>query len=433
MKWILWLVSTLLVAGYFLRQLDDGRRTAFLPGATTSGHHQIEERCELCHTPRMGVKRDACIACHGEDLEAADDSHPRAKFQDPRMAELVEKLDARECTPCHVEHRPKMTGRIGLTLPADYCVECHADIGRERASHQGLSFTTCGDTGCHNFHDNRALTSEFLERHLHEPELRANASTTPLVPSARLHAPAAEAPDALGELVLSPGEAQRFAESAHHAREVGCNDCHEDAEGRVVRAPDATRCAACHENQQRGFERGKHGMRVQAALSPLRPALARMAMRPEAAQREVSCVSCHGAHDFDRVTASVESCLGCHDDEHSRAYGQSKHATLLAQHDDAARAVTCATCHMPSVEDASGQAHVEHAQTSTLRPRDEMARLVCIDCHGLQFSFDALADDALVRRNFLGRPTRSVQSLHMTQRALEHSSMTKPPRATPED
>jgi hypothetical protein len=88
---------------------------------------------------------------------------------------------------------------------------------------------------------------------------------------------------------------------------------------------------------------------------------------------------------------------------------------------------------MPSVEDASGQAHVEHAQTSTLRPRDEMARLVCIDCHGLQFSFDALADDALVRRNFLGRPTHSVQSLRMTQRALEHSSMTKPPRATPED
>lgn len=36
-----------------------GSRTIFLPGATTDGHHQIEESCASCHTPFKGVSNDA--------------------------------------------------------------------------------------------------------------------------------------------------------------------------------------------------------------------------------------------------------------------------------------------------------------------------------------------------------------------------------------
>ena len=41
-----------------------------------------------------------------------------------------------------------------------------------------------------------------------------------------------------------------------------------------------------------------------------------------------------------------------------------------------------------------------------------MIRSVCLDCHGLGFALDALADADLVRRNFRGRSTHKVESIH---------------------
>ncbi len=34
-----------------------------------------------------------------------------------------------------------------------------------------MGFDTCNDAGCHNFHNNRALYTDFLVKHLHEPDL----------------------------------------------------------------------------------------------------------------------------------------------------------------------------------------------------------------------------------------------------------------------
>ncbi len=36
---------------------------------------------------------------------------------------------------------------------------------------QDMAFDTCKDSGCHNFHNNRALYTDFLVKHLHEPAL----------------------------------------------------------------------------------------------------------------------------------------------------------------------------------------------------------------------------------------------------------------------
>ena len=47
---------------------------------------------------------------------------------------------------------------------------------------------------------------------------------------------------------------------------------------------------------------------------------------------------------------------------------------------------------------------VTHNQNDNLRPNEKMVRSVCGNCHGLQFTLDALADPALVERNFKGRP-----------------------------
>ena len=56
---------------------------------------------------------------------------------------------------------------------------------------------------------------------------------------------------------------------------------------------------------------------------------------------------------------------------------------------------------------------MQHDQNANLRPREKMLHSVCLDCHGLAFSIDALADEGLVRTNFRGRPAAHVESISM--------------------
>ena len=150
----MWAALSLALAGYLAARLLGPDKTVFLPGATTSGHHQIELACGVCHQDAFGggpVLQDACINCHGAELAAADDSHPQAKFTDPRNADRLRDIDARQCIACHVEHRPDITGAMGVTLPVDFCISCHAGIGDERPTHAGLDHMTCQTAGCHHF------------------------------------------------------------------------------------------------------------------------------------------------------------------------------------------------------------------------------------------------------------------------------------------
>ena len=48
---------------------------------------------------------------------------------------------------------------------------------------------------------------------------------------------------------------------------------------------------------------------------------------------------------------------------------------------------------------------VNHNQNANLTPNEKMLRTVCLQCHGLQFSMDALADRNLILSNFSGRPS----------------------------
>src|ERR1043165_635746 len=120
--WIVWsLASVVLAALLTAGLLNDSAvgepalahvRGWFSPGPLSAGHYQIQLSCESCHTSRFGgreVLQDACVSCHGAELTAADDKHPLAKFNDPRNAELLSKLDARECVTCHTEHQPQIT------------------------------------------------------------------------------------------------------------------------------------------------------------------------------------------------------------------------------------------------------------------------------------------------------------------------------------
>jgi formate-dependent nitrite reductase cytochrome c552 subunit len=422
-------------------------REVFLPGKTTHGHYQIELACESCHSSpfkgRDGLQA-SCERCHGQELKDAIDKHPSSKFTDPRNAELTEKLDATLCVTCHVEHRPEITKKMGVTLAGDFCFHCHQDIAKDRPSHKGMAFDTCNSAGCHKFHDNRALYEDFLAKHLETPahlarqwlparNFRAVASDFPGYPSDRFPLKAQTAPDAPASLMKSksPEAAADWLATAHAQSGVNCSGCHqvekEGAKGWVER-PDHKVCATCHEPETKGFLAGKHGMRLAEGLSPMTPGRARQPMHAKAAKSELSCTSCHSAHRFDTKKAAVEACSGCHRDGHTAAYEGSPHHALwkkeLAGELPPGSGVSCASCHMPRDEyrvpgtDAKRML-VQHNQSDNLRPNEKMIRPVCMSCHGLGFSIDALADEKLIAGNFAGKPRAHIQSIDMVAKRVK--------------
>ena len=61
---------------------------------------------------------------------------------------------------------------------------------------------------------------------------------------------------------------------------------------------------------------------------------------------------------------------------------------------------------------------VDHNQNNTLRPNEKMIRSVCLNCHGLQFSINSLADESLIRLNFTGKSSLHIKSLDMVAQEL---------------
>jgi predicted CXXCH cytochrome family protein len=347
---------------------------------------------------------------------------------------MLTHVDARSCLSCHREHRPEARQRGSVSVASDFCFPCHADIATERPSHQGLAATSCADVACHNYHDNRALYEDLLTRERAIPALRS-AGTLPLT--------SAIAPfkDALspGDADIQEGEAARdarasWARSSHAAGGVNCRDCHAPAalasaavaDGAATadvrwKVPAAT-CGGCHPAERAGFEASKHGMRLGVGLSAMQPELARLPMHGGARGRSLDCNSCHRAHEFDRLEAAVEACEGCHDDRHTRSYRGSSHFALMqsewAGRAEAGTGVSCASCHLPRRavrREGRRQVLAIHNQNDNLRPVDRMARDVCMHCHGLGYALEALADRALVERNFIGAPGKARTAMSLVK------------------
>lgn len=465
--WALWAVLTVAVAGVaFAKLYVVGDRTVLLPGQTAGAHHQLEIACETCHTSdafssQSKIRKDinkTCTTCHKDELKAADDSHPLKKFTNPRMAAYWEQVDGRFCTSCHAEHQPEVTGPMMVTLPGDYCVACHSqgeqDIRKDRASHADLTFDTCASSGCHNYHDNRALYEDFLVKHADAPWISAQ----PIVAAAALARPGrAFSPEQI-EAYLAKADAPAtnddiahdWAASAHAAADVTCAGCHAPEAAAWTDTPDQDVCADCHKPAAKSFSLGRHGMRGHAKIAKQRdvqkrlkalgwkdppealvasletyltdPGMpqamrtdeARVTLTPDAHGQDMTCISCHSPHREEPDVTAVTACLTCHGDDHSQSYEDSPHADLwhaeLAGTAAPGTGVTCATCHMPQAE-AKGMAVTNHNQNDTLRPNEKMIRPVCLECHGLGFGIDALADPALIANNFSGQPNRHVESI----------------------
>lgn len=469
-----WWLASLAAAGVAAAWMTvGGERGLVLTGPLSDAHHQIGMACESCHAaPVFAAAEDAeaalnkaCLDCHDSELRAADDSHSVREFRNPRMAVYRERLDARLCTSCHVEHSPEITRKGAVTVAADFCVACHGegeqDVRAARPSHAGLGFDTCAD--CHNYHDNRALYADFLVKNAHQPwladdpvhALSARQRTLSVPPVAPLALSDAIAPaTALADQAI----ARRWAGSGHALSSVNCAACHapsappdatpEEVEQDWTVAPPFSVCRDCHRVQARTFAAGRHGMRQHPLISPPRePASgrigawlpaeiagwfaddphpqrmtageARIAMRPGAASEALDCGACHGSHAADTREAAVGACASCHNEAHTLAYFDSPHHALWEAELSGAAApgsgVSCATCHMTRTE-RRGTIVVSHNQNDNLRPNEKMIRTVCLDCHGLGFSLDSLADPDLVARNFNGRPAVHVESIEWALR-----------------
>lgn len=444
--WITWATASLLLFGYLGYRMLGDDKTVYVTGIATDGHHQIEQKCELCHTKPFGggeVIQDACVNCHGDELKHIDDSHPKSKFVDPRNAALVSILDARYCSSCHVEHQQPRTRAMGVTLPDDFCYRCHQDIGNDRASHKDLPFNGCASAGCHNYHDNRSLYEDFLVKQGRQPDLLAN----PQLPQRNLaeffyrkHGENARPLsindiDAAGESYTNPVILGQWATSAHAGGGVNCSVCHQPGKSSWSEKPGTAQCQSCHQQESKGFSSGKHGMRDAAGLGPMSPALARIPMHKDARDKSLDCNSCHNPHSVDLVPARVDSCLQCHNDEHSVAYNSSPHAQVpkgkgklnSINQRQASQQVTCASCHMPRLnvnDEGIDRIMVQHNQNDNLRPNEKMARQICLQCHGMQFTLDSLADKDLIKRNFTGRAKTRIPSIDWA--LLRGQSSSKP-------
>lgn len=484
--WVLWITLSLAIATVLATRLFlAGDRTVMLPGETNGVHHQLEVACGTCHAEdafestkdQVKALNKTCVTCHKEELNLANDSHPIKKFKDPRMAALWEKIDARNCTSCHLEHQPEtLTVAGAVNLPMDFCIACHSegtrDVRANRESHANIDdYTTCASAGCHNFHDNRALYEDFLVKHaaapwlaeepIHKFSVTARARTGPEDIEVYLASVAAPA------VARDKGIETDWAHSAHAMEDVGCATCHAPkaktpegvAEAWVDEVPIKT-CNKCHRGEVKSFSEGRHGMRNHPKVGKARkpekeirtltgikldkdgkaaeilayltdptppPAMstaeARVPLHPDA-HGDLTCSTCHTAHDPDIKRAAVEACTSCHADNHTAAYEDSPHHDLwqaeLAGDLPPGSGVTCATCHMPRVEDFdTGDVFVMHNQNMFLRPNEKMIRPVCLDCHGLGFAIDALSDPALVAKNFNGQPSVHIESIDWAMRRVE--------------
>ena len=449
--WFIWLgLMSILIAyfSYTLTVSDD--KTIFMPGELTGGHHQIGVSCDSCHGESFtdeDTMQNSCIDCHGDQREKPFDSHPREKFTDPRNADRLENINALYCVTCHVEHQPELADKTGLTQAKDFCVHCHEDIAEDRPSHEGMEFDTCASSGCHNYHNNRSLYTDFLVKHMDEDDTLKKA----LLPEKELASVLDEIAtyphdrypvttltlkdiDAPAKVLvkISDDIRQDWSTTAHANIGANCSSCHLDETEQTednswIEKPDHKSCVKCHDTEVSHFMQGKHGMRLKLNLPAMTPADARLPMKEDSSHKLLGCNSCHQAHQYDLETASIESCLSCHDDKHSLAYKESPHYTLWNKEQSGelpeGSGVSCASCHMPrvavDVSDWLRRTVVQHNQNINLVPNDKMIRSTCLNCHGLEFSIDSLADEALISNNFNGKPTVHIESIDMARKENE--------------
>ncbi|MEO1620108.1 MAG: hypothetical protein AAFU53_03640 [Cyanobacteria bacterium J06632_3] len=218
---------------------------------------------------------------------------------------------------------------------------------------------------------------------------------------------------------------QQWETSAHALNDVNCASCHQNEETKAfVANPTYESCQSCHEQPTGTFLLGKHGIRLLEGETPLTPAMAHIPMKQDAFDKQMTCNACHNVHTVNTMQAAVDSCLTCHNDTHSLNYENSAHGKAVLANSTLPRPgadqVTCATCHLPRTGVKKGDGvvvNVNHNNTYTLKPRNRMVGEVCMNCHGVEYSFNSIFDDELVEADFDRPPTLAHQTFDLMRAA----------------
>ncbi len=154
---------------------------------------------------------------------------------------------------------------------------------------------------------------------------------------------------------VTPGAVRDWRASKHSRNGVDCSVCHGTDHTRLS-MPTPQTCGACHADQLKGHQAGKHGVGWQLHAKAGR-LLAQYKEMQEAGCNtchsvEKKCDSCHTRHKFDAAEArKPEACSTCHmgpDHSQYEYYENSKHGVIYSAEGDTGRAPTCVTCHMVS-------------------------------------------------------------------------------------
>ncbi|MEO6041667.1 MAG: cytochrome c3 family protein [Croceibacterium sp.] len=107
---------------------------SWTPGALSSAHHALEDKCEACHVePFVAVRDNACLACHQTIADHAAQPrqalargfpHGFAALQGD-VARAFHKPGPGACTDCHTEHEG--AGRMEPTREK-FCADCHGSM-----------------------------------------------------------------------------------------------------------------------------------------------------------------------------------------------------------------------------------------------------------------------------------------------------------------
>jgi Zn finger protein HypA/HybF involved in hydrogenase expression len=272
------------------------------------------------------------------------------------------------------------------------------------------------------------LYEDFMLRHLDEPALLAD-KTLPLRNELKrwlkrnpkvkqLTEKEHNAPPRIHDNTII----SQWSNSAHAITAVNCQDCHQSNETRPFSHIQLNKsCNNCHQEQFEQFNQSQHGIRLGLDLTPMTPEQARLTMR-ENVQTELTCSTCHDPHSLDTVTATIDACLNCHNDEHSTNYKASPHFKLWQKERNGelpeGSGVTCASCHLPRLKKGK-KVTVDHNQSAYMRPSNKVLRKVCMNCHGLEFSLSALIDEKLINNNFNGSPNQSLKAIELLKARLK--------------
>ena len=133
-RWRLWLSIALPATAVLWIFASDvvGHQAVYDPGPLSRAHSVFSNRCELCHTRRLGVSRghiadSACLTCHDGP------KHQQNQVFTPG------------CSSCHAEHR----GLAQVSEVSDAsCTQCHASLRSSRGN-PTVARTVTSFTGNH--------------------------------------------------------------------------------------------------------------------------------------------------------------------------------------------------------------------------------------------------------------------------------------------